>query len=238
MNSLRSRSSGSCCLHGMWSIMMNLNPSELDCPVVFEIAGHRYSFDSEGVPQGRPGSRERWRILSEDSVAEAQMMALIVRAFADHILHFPVGAAQQQQRDIPCLFGVVLAWFFKYESAMRRSIHGHGCAALQHLQPDVLEKLRANPATAARLCALVEQVASAFLPSPFHSKEVFPAGVQLAPEDLLVAHTREASTVSPMTCRPPLPPLPLMEKAVAAARGTGPQLNQQERADVERGKWV
>ena len=35
MGSLRSKASGSCCLHGMWSMMLNLNPSELDCPVVF-----------------------------------------------------------------------------------------------------------------------------------------------------------------------------------------------------------
>ena len=138
--------------------MLNLNPSELDNPVVFEVAGHAYRLDDEGVPQLRPNDKERWQILAADSVAEAEVMGLIVAAFADHLLHFPLGAQEQEQRDVPCPFGRVAAWYLKNESADRTSIHAHGGACQPDLQPDVLAQLLRSPATAARIFTFVEQL--------------------------------------------------------------------------------
>ena len=124
--SLRSRSTSSWYAHGMWTLMLNMNPSELDEPVVFEIAGHPYTFSTDGAPEQRPDSAERWRILAADPLAEAQFFDIFIQAFADVYLHWPVGATQQEKRDLPCIFGAIAAWFLKYESATRQSIHTHG----------------------------------------------------------------------------------------------------------------
>ena len=118
MTSLRSKVSAGSCLHDVFTFMINVNPQEVDDPVVCKIAGYEYSFASDGAPVMRKGSKERMQMLADDCVAEAEVMALLIKAFADHIFHFPVGAAQQQQRDVPCPMGVIWEWFFKYESAI------------------------------------------------------------------------------------------------------------------------
>ena len=100
-----------------------------------------------------------------DAVAEAEVMGLIVAAFADHLLHFPLGAQQQEQRDVPCPFGRVAAWYLKYESADRTSIHGHGSVCQPDLQPEALSQLLRSPATAARIFTFVEQLSQQYLPS-------------------------------------------------------------------------
>jgi hypothetical protein len=145
--SLRSRATAAWDAHGMWTMMLNMNPSELDSAVAFEIAGHKYTFDDAGKPVDRPNQRDRWRIIASNPLAIAHFMELFITAFVDVFLHWPLGAKQQERRDTPCLYGLIDAYFFKFESAGRGGIHVHGAVVQRHLQPQVLDRLLSDPAT-------------------------------------------------------------------------------------------
>ena len=206
MASLRSRNTSTWYAYGMWTAMLNLNPAELDEPVVFELAGRPYTFSSEGAPLLRPDAAERWRILAADPLAEAQFFDLWVHAFADAFLHFPVGAHVQQQRDPPCLFDLVAAWFLKPETSTRTSLHGHMCVSNPRLQPAALQRLAADPATCNAVFSLLERCGRQYLPSPFHSRDMPPKEGAGDPAHLVAAHRRGDEGERPSACRPSLPP--------------------------------
>ena len=170
--SLRSRATAAWDAHGMWTMMLNFNPSELDSPVVFEMAGHEYTFDAAGRPKDRPSQADRWRIVASNPLAIAHFMELFMTAFVDVFLHWPLGAKQQEKRDQPCPFGDISAWFFKFESGGRGGIHVHGAVVQRALQPQVLDRLLSDPATRDNTLAFMEFLSQQFLPDPFWSKEI------------------------------------------------------------------
>ena len=89
--SLRSRASSCRLLFGCWTIFVNLNPSELNARVVYEIAGEEYFIDSDsGWPSKRPDTFARWKIIAKNPCAAAEFFHTFMRAFCDVFLGFPV----------------------------------------------------------------------------------------------------------------------------------------------------
>lgn len=204
MASFRSRNTSTWHAFGIWTMAVNLNPFELDEPVVFELAGHAYSFASDGAPRQRPDSAQRWRLLAADPMAEAEFFDLFIRAFADVFLHFPIGAHQQEQRTIACLFDIVLAWSAKPEVSSRKSPHGHLMVCNPRMQPANMQRLLADPATCGGMLGLLERVCQAFLPAPFYAEGMLAA--EGDPQHLVALPDRYDKEDRPTACRPPMPP--------------------------------
>jgi hypothetical protein len=132
------RSAGIGIWHGLgeYTISINLNPSATHASLALELAGHKYTFDEQGYPEGRPATFAAMQILAQNPVACAKFFHAFLCAFCEVFLGWPPGAAQQENPD--CLFGVVYAYIFKHETTGRASnLHSH-CAAIlpmhQHAQ--------------------------------------------------------------------------------------------------------
>lgn len=137
---LLSTSNAMWAMFGAWTMMLNLNPSEFDAQLTFQMAGHAYGFATDGTPdQHRPDAMECWRIIAANPVAVADFFRAFLRAFCDVFLGWPPGAEQQQTAD--CAFGTVTAYIFKHETSSRGALHSHSIIVQPFLQPDQLETL-------------------------------------------------------------------------------------------------
>lgn len=224
--SLRSKNTATWHAFGIWTLAINVNPYEMDEPIVMELAGHAYTFSSEGAPVQRPSSTERWRILAADPMAEAEFFNLFIRAFAAVFLQFPVGAHTQQPSDLPCVFDKVLAWTGKPETSSRKSVHGHLMVCNPRLQPAAMQRLLHDPATSNAMLGFLERVGQAFLPSPCHSPEIPPPAGQAAdPDHHVPTPDRKNRETNPAAWRPPLPPKELLLQRLRGDHSRKPQLD-------------
>lgn len=75
---------------------LNINPSEMNSRICFEIAGYKYSIDDHGMPDDRaPSAAARWKIIASNPVAAALFFDLFIRSFCKTFIGWPVGAACQ-----------------------------------------------------------------------------------------------------------------------------------------------
>lgn len=94
--SLRSKAMAGWYIFGEWSMALNINPSELNARVCFELAGTKYSMDEQGRPgSDAPTMADRWRIIAGNPVAVAEFFHLYLVAFSDAYLGWPEGAEFQ-----------------------------------------------------------------------------------------------------------------------------------------------
>eukprot|EP00952_Eustigmatos_sp_NYUAD-ZCMA_P009156 37875-Eustigmatos_ZCMA.PRE.1 len=72
---------------GCWTLALTLNPSDLNSCMVYELAGHGYSFNVEtALPDHtRPEGAARWRIIARNPVACAQFFHVFMRAFIEDL---------------------------------------------------------------------------------------------------------------------------------------------------------
>ncbi len=133
--SLRSRVYGMWHAFGPFTSFLTINPSELNARLNFELAGHPYGVTGEfGAPDdGRPSQLERWRIVARNPVAAAEYFRLIIDAFCAVYMGWPIGSTRQLNPD--CLYGVIKALYFKWESSGRGAAHGHGQPTQRDLEP-------------------------------------------------------------------------------------------------------
>ena len=144
--SLRSRTIAMWHFAGQWTMSFTFNPSELNAPIMFELAGHKFAFDDNtphGQPVGRPNMSDRWRIVAQHCVANATYMRLFLNAVQTELFGWPPDAKRQANPN--CLFGRVTAFFWKLESSGRGGIHVHGNISQPDLQPDRLKGYLSSP---------------------------------------------------------------------------------------------
>lgn len=97
--SLRSKALSGWYIFGEWTMALNLNPSELNARICFELAGKSYAMDSHGRPAGNaPSMVERWRTIAANPVAVAEFFHIYMVAFSDAFLGWPDGADYQVNR--------------------------------------------------------------------------------------------------------------------------------------------
>ena len=151
-SSLRSRSIAMWHFSGQWTLSFTFNPSELNSPVMFELAGRKFTFDNDtpgGVPLGRPNMTERWRTVAQHCVANAQYLNIFMNAVQTDLFGWPPGAKRQTNPN--ALFGRITAFFWKLESSGRGGIHVHGNVSQPDLQPQQLSKYLESPELHAKL---------------------------------------------------------------------------------------
>jgi hypothetical protein len=164
--SLRSKVTSPWVVFGPYTVMMNLCPSETCMAWTFELAGKAYTFDVLGRPQGRPSVTESLRVVATNFFACAHAIHAYMAAFAAVFLGWPMGATSQVNQA--CLFGVVLAYFLKYEGSGRGGKHGHGQAIQPVLQSQNLRRLFEGGDGTVRdqIYAFTEGLMCSYVPTP------------------------------------------------------------------------
>ena len=215
---------------GVVTAMVNVNPSEFDAPWTIWLAtGERYDFDPvTGEPgAGRPNQVQQWKLMAQNPWAIAVFHDVFTRAVCDLFFHWPVGAAQQEQRGVACPFGRLYGHMQKFESSERVSIHTHMALIQALMQPEHMSRLLGSEATRGRMLELLMRCSYAALPdvptdipgSEGHRVygEGFPPHAHdppNPPDELRVA--RPAGGQHRVTaCRPPLPPRTMLLRAKA-----------------------
>lgn len=118
---------------GAFTAFITNNPSPLTSDLFSAMVESPYSFDDDGKPNGRPTQLQRWHDVAKHPVMAARLFHIIVEAFQEVYLGWPPGEVKQQ--DPNCLFGQVLAFFYKYEVTGRGDLHAHQNITQPDLQP-------------------------------------------------------------------------------------------------------
>lgn len=201
--SLRSRTIAMWHFSSQWTMSFTFNPSELNAPIMFELAGHKFTFDEQtpqGLPVGRPTMSDRWRIVAQHCVANATYMRLFLDAVQTELFGWPAGAKRQANPN--ALFGRITSFFWKLESSGRGGIHAHGNISQPDLQPTRLKGYLCSPEFQQRLFDFIDGMASQVQPSTL---------VDGAPTPFARDSQHETANLPPLpdgvyasTCRPPL----------------------------------
>lgn len=107
-----------------WTMMLNLNPSEMHLRLVFRMHGRDYTMVDGRPGADRPSKFERWTIVASDPVAVATVIQAYIRAFTWVFLGWDMD--KHEQHNPRCAFGVVRTVTWKYEAARRGGKHAHG----------------------------------------------------------------------------------------------------------------
>lgn len=126
------------------------------------------------------------KIIADNPVACAEFLNAYLAAFADIFLGWPMDSDSQQKAN--CLFGEILAYYYKYESSTRGGIHAHGQLIQRFLQAQFLRDLVMNKngddMFINKLYSFFEATMCAFFPvpekplahSPAHFSPLFTSG--------------------------------------------------------------
>jgi hypothetical protein len=99
---------------GMYTAFVTLNPCPLNAHLLYKMAGHDYTFQADGCPNGHPDLRERWSIICNNPAYCAMYyFQLYMQEFYNVYLGWPQGAPTQV--DPNCMFGPVSAFFYNTE---------------------------------------------------------------------------------------------------------------------------
>ena len=165
---LRSNLSAMAQFKGPWTIFLNVNPSDMNTGLMFELAGHKYTFDEvdiEGPPIGRPAPLDVRRIVAKNPVAAAIFFWTYIKCF---VLKFLGWDMQRKKKIGRGYLSDVDAYFGKFETGKRGVIHAHA----QAMQPALeATRLRAHLCDAnfrPVLLDFLEQVMCMYLPTPLH----------------------------------------------------------------------
>jgi len=155
-------------VYGPYTCQMNLCPSENSSKWTFDSAGESYEVDFDGRPHDRPHISQCKRIIAENPKACAEFLQAYLAAFAKIFLGWPID--MEYQFDPKCLFGRIMAAYYKYESSTRGGLHAHGQLIQSFLQSKFLRDLLAdadgNGKFADKLFSFFESVMCAFFPIP------------------------------------------------------------------------
>jgi hypothetical protein len=172
---------------GPWTCFVNLNPSELNSAIVFELAGRKYGFELETSPcperhaagspdKDRPPLAERYRIIANNPIACAEFFKLFIMSFVQVFYAWDFRTGEQNPEAArSCPFGKVAAWYFKYEAAERGGSHAHGQVLMPHMTHDLLETALKKPEFKAKILGFMETIMCQQLPAPFWSDRAYPA---------------------------------------------------------------
>jgi hypothetical protein len=171
--SFRSFKSKTFALHyavGEWTMMLNLNPSELHADLVFHLAGRAYTVVDGRPDDLRPNVYQRWVTIAGDIMAVASFFDLFIRAFSATFLNWDMTTHTQSSPD--CLFGLVTALVWKYENASRGGKHFHGLPA----QPanaiqEVIRRLQSGDMRRI-MTDFWSDYLCAYLPSPYYAPQL------------------------------------------------------------------
>jgi len=116
---LRSRGFGVWHTTGMFTAMLNLNPSELNARLCLMLGGAKYECEAPlGKPgQGYPDQMKRWCIVASNAVANNEFFRCVMDAFIRVFLGWD--EASGIQVDPNCVFGPVKGSVFKFETSTR-----------------------------------------------------------------------------------------------------------------------
>ena len=100
LNSLSLRSDLSALAHvkGAWTIFLNLNPSNTNSALMFELSRHKYNFDKvdiKGLPVGLPSAQEGRVVVAKNPIAAAKFYWTCMKCFVR--LFFGLGYAFQEE---------------------------------------------------------------------------------------------------------------------------------------------
>lgn len=124
---------------GAFTGFLTLNPSEAHARAVFTMAGQDYEFDFGKPTASSPSMMHRWKTIAANPGLCAKFFQVFMQAFQAVFLGWPIGSIEQQ--DLDCLFGRVLAWYWKHETGGRGAPHSHGQFVAVCLQPENLKRL-------------------------------------------------------------------------------------------------
>lgn len=114
IGAMRARLQASWMALGPWSCFINLNPAELSSPIVFEVAGHKITFDDDGRPRNRHAALKRLEIIAKNPVACSIFFRIFIRAFVSVFFMWDSAKGRQVvDPACPCPFGEVLSWYFR-----------------------------------------------------------------------------------------------------------------------------
>lgn len=182
----------------MYTMMLNINPAELDSDLFFRLVGRPYGHTPPwGEPDSTcPNALERRQLVQGNAVGAAHFAYHSMAAMLETMLGWPVGADRQRNQHAP--FGKVLAFFGKPEATARGSMHFHFMVNLANLQPQRLQRLLQQNMTA--VLAHMESLQCQYLPGgykvPLNTdgdvRPIFPAGSQLPVGEQCELHHSEA----------------------------------------------
>lgn len=158
---------------GTWTAAINMNPSDLTSPLVMKLAGHAI----------HTSPLQRWTVVAGNPVACAQFFQLFIKAFNEVVLCWSTAKGKQDLSSRKCIFGVIVAIFWKYENTQRGALHGHNTISQPHLSPRRLQATLRNPSTRSYLLSFMDAMVQQFLPAPFYSDKFrlqpAPPGMQM-----------------------------------------------------------
>ena len=201
--SLRSRTIALWHFAGQWTMSFTFNPSELNSPIMFELAGYKFGFDDNtphGLPVGRPSMSDRWRIVAQHCVANATYMRLFLDAVQTELFGWPPGA--KRQVNPACLFGRVTSFFWNLESSGRGGIHVHGNISQPDLQPDRLKAYLSSSEFQQKMFDFIDGMAAQVRPTTIVDGQDVPFARDAPCESARLCPLPDSVLGS--TCRPPL----------------------------------
>ena len=210
--SLRSNLSAMAQFKGPWTIFINLNPSDMNSALMFELAGHKYTFDEddiEGPPIGRPNPLNVRRIVAKSPVAASNFFWTYLRCFVLTYLGWDMHLKKKIGRGY---LGDVDAYFAKFETGKRGVIHAHSQAMQVGLEATRLRDHLNNTDFRSVLLEFLEHIMCMYLPQPLHDGHLpdwasGPDGI-LIPNNDDIHHVRsnklEGKPYSATTCLPHL----------------------------------
>ena len=165
---LRSNLSAMAQMKGAFTIFLNVNPSDMNSGMMFDLAGHKYTFDEvdiEGPPVGRPTPLDVRRIVAKHPVAAARFFWVYMKCFVGKYLGWDIDNKKKIGRGY---LGDVDAYFGKFETGKRGVIHAHAQALQPALEANRLRTHLRNTNFRPVLLEFLEQVMCMYLPHPLH----------------------------------------------------------------------
>ena len=104
---------------GAFTVFLNLNPSDMNSALMFELAGYKYTFDDSdisGPPIGRPEAHEVRQIVARNAVAAADFFWTYIKCFVRLFLGWDVESKKKTGRGY---LGDVVAYYGKFETGRR-----------------------------------------------------------------------------------------------------------------------
>ena len=210
--SLRSNLSAMAQVKGAWTIFLNLNPSDMNSPMMFELAGNKYTFsdaDIEGPPIGRPTPLDVRRIVAKNPVAAANFFWTYLKCFILTYLGWDMHNKKKVGRGY---LGDVDAYFGKFETGKRGVIHAHAQAMQPSLEAKRLRCHLRNNDFRPVLLEFLEHIMCMYLPQPLHDGHLpdwasAPDGSLLPNADdehLVLSNKDNGKLYSATTCLPHL----------------------------------
>lgn len=150
------------------TIFLNLNPSDMNSGLMFELSGHEYRFDEsdiEGPPVGRPQAQEIRQVVAKNPVAASNFFWTYMQCFVKLFLGWDVVTMKKAGRGY---LGEVDAYFGKFETGKRGVIHAHAQAMQPALEANRLRDQLNNETFRPVLLQFLESVMCMYLPTPLH----------------------------------------------------------------------